>query len=541
MQPIANISRRKFISAVSTASVAAAMPIANSSRGEAKRLPLKSRRATRSFELRKAAASLALDATVPDNRFNGDEDVYPNKIGNYHKGLPHNSLGEVDLLAYKSFADALASEAPADFENITLGGNIPLADPQGGLAFELEGCDPQQTSMSPAPPLASTWRAGEAIENYWMALLRDTNFSDYQSDATAHAAVEELSRLSDFRGPNRGGQITPQNLFRGFTPGDQAGPYVSQFLLQPVKFGALRVDQRYTSLPAETDQLTRAYAWLAIQNGQGPFNPNPTDPTPRYIRNGRDLSAYVRSDAPIQSYMMAAQWLLNNGIPMNSGNPYNHSLTQSGFATFGAPHLCSLLGQAANCALKAVWYHKWFVHRTLRPEAYGGLVHWTMTGKAKYPIHPEVLDSQAVDQVFRKHGTYFLPQAYVEGCPQHPSYGQGHAAIASACVTVLKAFFDTDSTAFPSPVQATRDGLSLVAYTGVDRDQLILTNELHKLAGNISLGRNIAGIHWRSDYDQAIFLGEAVALSLLRDQRMTFNESFSGFTLTKFDGTQVIV
>jgi hypothetical protein len=226
---------------------------------------------------------------------------------------------------------------------------------------------------------------------------------------------------------------------------------------------------------------------------------------------------------------------------MNSGNPYTHSLTQAGFATFGTPHLCSLLGQAANCALKAVWYHKWYVHRTLRPEAYSGLVHWTMTGKAKYPVHPQILSSHAVDQVFRKYGTYFLPVAYVEGCPQHPSYGQGHAAIAGACVTILKAFFNTDSIVFPNPVQASSDGLSLVPYMGSDASHMTLGNELNKLAGNISLARNFAGIHWRSDYDQALRLGETVAISLLRDQRMTFNERFKGFTFSKFDSTQANV
>ena len=55
------------------------------------------------------------------------------------------------------------------------------------------------------------------------------------------------------------------------------------------------------------------------------------------------------------------------------------------------------------------------------------------------------------------------------------------------------------------------------------------------------MARNMAGIHWRSDYDQALLLGEMVAISLLADQRATFNETFSGFTFTKFDGTTVTV
>jgi hypothetical protein len=90
-------------------------------------------------------------------------------------------------------------------------------------------------------------------------------------------------------------------------------------------------------------------------------------------------------------------------------------------------------------------------------------------------------------------------------------------------------------------MESSADGLSLVPYKGPDVWQISVTNELHKLAGNMGMGRNFAGVHWRSDYDQALLLGESVAISLLRDQRATFNEPFSGFTFTKFDGTKVTV
>jgi hypothetical protein len=36
-------------------------------------------------------------------------------------------------------------------------------------------------------------------------------------------------------------------------------------------------------------------------------------------------------------------------------------------------------------------------------------------------------------------------------------------------------------------------------------------------------------------------LGEAVAISILRDQRHIYNEPFEGFTFTKFDGTTITV
>ena len=82
---------------------------------------------------------------------------------------------------------------------------------------------------------------------------------------------------------------------------------------------------------------------------------------------------------------------------------------------------------------------------------------------------------------------------------------------------------------------------SLSSYTGPDAGQITLTSELNKLASNIAQARNIAGLHWRSDTTQAILLGEAVAISILRDQRHTYNETFAGFTFTKFDGDTVTI
>ncbi|MGB8582960.1 MAG: vanadium-dependent haloperoxidase [Candidatus Sulfotelmatobacter sp.] len=543
----AGSSRRKFLSQSSAAAALAgyvpllrvALPTA--AYAEQATTTSKGRRTTDCVKIRKNVASANAAMAVPANCPNGDEDLYTAKIGSYHKGLPHDEIGEVDPRAYRTLTHALESGRPADFEKIPLGGNIKLSNPQGGLAFDLEACDSHQTFMATPPELASAWRAGEMVENYWMALLRDINFADYPTSATATAAITELNKLSDFRGSKQKNRITSQTLFRGCTAGDLIGPYVSQFLVQPFKFGALNVNQQYSTYQPGLDYIADSSSWLSVQNGQGPFEENTLDSKPRYIRNGRDLCAYVHLDGPYQAYLAAAQWMMQNDVPLNVGNPYEKSLTQEGFQTFGGPHVLSLLAEVSNRALKAVWFHKWYVHRTLRPEAYGGLVHWTMNGARQYPLHPDVLNSQAVAGVFSKHGTYLLPLAYPEGCPQHPSYGQGHAAIAGACVTILKAFFSTDTVTFFNPVEASSDGLSLVPYKGPDAWRMSVTNELHKLAGNIGMARNMAGIHWRSDYDQALLLGEAVALSLLRDQRATFNEVFDGFSFTSFNGTALTV
>ena len=57
-----------------------------------------------------------------------------------------------------------------------------------------------------------------------------------------------------------------------------------------------------------------------------------------------------------------------------------------------------------------------------------------------------------------------------------------------------------------------------------------------------SFARDFAGIHWRSDYEWGLKLGEAAAISLLQDQRNNYaGEDFDGFTITKFDGATVTV
>ncbi|HEV8717425.1 MAG TPA: vanadium-dependent haloperoxidase, partial [Candidatus Binatia bacterium] len=240
---------------------------------------------------------------------------------------------------------------------------------------------------------------------------------------------------------------------------------------------------------------------------------------------------------PYQAFLNACLLLLAMGAPLKGDHPYKRSLTQGGFITFGPPDALDCVARVASPALKASWYQKWLVHRRLRPEAFGGRVHNHMTRVAKLPLHDDVLNAAAVGAVFRATGAYLLPMAYPEGCPTHPAYPAGHAAIAGACATVLKAFFN-EAYVIPAPVVASPDGLSLVPYRGA---ALTVGGELNKLASNISLGRNVAGVHWRSDGIEGLKLGEAVAMKVLTQLRTTYPEHFGGFRLTKFDGTAGVI
>ena len=125
--------------------------------------------------------------------------------------------------------------------------------------------------------------------------------------------------------------------------------------------------------------------------------------------------------------------------------------------------------------------------------------------------------------------------------------------MAGAGVTVLKAFFDDNALmtslrggAFPivESITGTETMAQLEANAIVDplvTNQLTVGVELNKLASNIALGRDMAGVHYRSDGDQGLVLGEKVAIQYLKDVAATYNEDFPGFTLTKFDGTPITI
>jgi hypothetical protein len=158
-------------------------------------------RAETAQEIRVKAAAFQRAQPLPAHLSNGDEDLYEQKYGSYSKGLPHDNLGVVEPTAYRSFMKAVASGLPQDFQGITLGGTVKLVNPQGGLAFDLEGADSHALSIPPSPTVGSAERAAEMVELYWMAICRDVPFSDYATNPDTLAAIADLNTLSAFKGP----------------------------------------------------------------------------------------------------------------------------------------------------------------------------------------------------------------------------------------------------------------------------------------------------------------------------------------------------
>ncbi len=511
------------------------------------------------YQLRIRTAAYYREHRIPVHENNGDEQRYKNHnfYANYTKGLPHDSHGEVDPNAYKALLHALETGVPEDFEAIPIGTStnfIGFTDPQSGLAFDLEGIDSHQLALPPCFAFNSADAIGEIAENYWLALCRDVPFSQFDSDPTIAAAVSDLNNFTAFHGPvdSSTNKVTARTVFRGNTPEDLIGPYLSQFLITDIPYGSQKTPARVAFAVPKANFMLNEADYLAVENGQKPTVVPLPVASARIIHSGRDLGNYVHIDELFQAYLNACLLMITPKarggfeVPISEGNPYSNSKTQVGFGTLGEPNFKTMVAEVATRALKAVWFQKWYVHRRLRPEVFGARLHWHFANGRSYDFHSKelaTLRNGVLNRPEIQASFYFLPMAFPEGSPTHPAYGAGHATVAGACVTVLKALFQEDKNFIDlgiTPMQPNSDGTDLVPYTGGDAAQMTIRGELNKLAANIALARNFAGVHWRSDFTESVKLGEQVALWFLTDYVQTYNERVS-FNFTRFDGTTVTI
>ena len=552
----------------------------------------------------------------------------PSYIANFTKCLPHDQDGFLlDPSDYDAWLRAIDSGDPRDFRGLRIGpgpfqangdfqyvnpmdpNSPPLhnwahiyADPppirawesQGaGLTFELEGPDAQAITMPPCPSLDSQELIAEMGEVYWMALCRDVPFANWATDPIIDDARNSLKRLWWFRRDRTlqlngvtdqlpealarrrimsddGVQPVPlEQLFRGVSPGEQLGPYLSQFLLigntgiagaqniddGMIAYGALRVDQRVRVATPNQDYMQDWNTWLDVQNGANLGGSETYDPGYRFMATPRDLATYVHFDALYEAYLNACLILLGLGAPFDRGLPFqlpDYKDKQQGFAQFGGPHILTLVTEVATRALKAVRYQKFNVHRRLRPEALGGWMYQRRNGNATLVNRLIALENMEaayagssgignrLDAINGAVGNWLLPMAFPEGSPAHPSYGAGHATVAGACVTILKAWFDhgwelTDS-GTRIVYEPSADGSVLNDVSGIYADTLTVEGELNKIAANIAIGRDWAGVHYYTDYSESFQMGERIAVGLLQEQKLTYGENFS-LTVPLFDGT----
>jgi len=543
-------------------------------------------RAAESGEIRRTTARI--ESEIIEDAFphptNGDEERFKNQsfAGNFSKTLPHDpATGLVIPSAYKALLDAAEDGTQAAFDAVPAGGPGKLAGPLSPLAFQLQGVDTTAAKQEFTPPsIASAAGAAVYAELYWEAFVRDVPFINYGSNPLIAQAAADLNKFSAFAGPS---PVTPQNMFRyGQSPsfpnanaffGATEGPYVSQILFTSHQLdGVTFVPQIKTTLPVADpntgqvltgpgtglDFMTNFPEFLFVENGNGALQPVPnvTDPVRRYIRNGRDMGQYANQDSIYSTYFRAAIMLSALGVPLDASSPYTNDTRISGFNTFSTAVLFQLIGAAQETEGPA-FYQKWFVHRHLRPEAFGNLVDGVLTNRFNLnpSIHSDLLNSAVLPLIFERNrqlnvkrgmgttGSFLLPQQPAGGSPSHPDSPAGHAFTAGCSVTLMKAMFDVGTPENPRPwplppVIASADGTSLVPTS----DKLTVLGELNKLAFNVAEGRDWLGIHTRTGGNSlGMTLGEDTAIRLLEDLGFTYPEKFSGWTLTKFDGTTVTI
>ncbi len=508
--------------------------------------------------------------------------------------------------------------------------------PTAGVVFDLQGPDAQAVTMPPAPPLigadgeVNEELVFEMAEVYELAILRDQPFNAFEEgggNKDIQASIDRLNQLPYIKNQtgrprltnNKTKELSLQTVFRGSSPGVEVGPYISQFLLignsdrnekgsvaeGKITYGVQQIDQKVPVAEPYKDFMTTMDDYVLVQRGiKPPLETYEEDPLPpnrpvrRFISTLRDLATYVHYDALYQAYLNACIILLGMNTPFDpafdnlsgggaaADNP-NTRRNANGFALYGGPHILNLVTEVSTRALKAVRFQKFNNHIRLRPEALAARIELVRDsrgqtipeklsqdiGQLKQALESNQVNGKStLDAIAELTGNYFLPMAFPEGSPMHPAYGAGHATVAGACVTILKAFFDTSAVlakqkdgkvAFKRYSYKTGDvpvafrvptieeGKILLSPSESDLDHskppvpdkpdqfLTLEGELNKLAANISIGRNMAGVHYFSDYYDSLRMGEEIAIGILEEQALTYPTDAFVLSVPTFDGDVV--
>jgi hypothetical protein len=416
---------------------------------------------------------------------------------------------------------------------------------------------------------SSGYSAAEMVEVYAMALLRDLDFDVYNvPNPDVQLALDALNAFGDdFRGPKEkqgsNYRVTTRTLFRGNSPQSLRGGYLSKFLLlrRPPLFASgcapgtadiinagIFFGELSEAMTAPQPNPAREFSltwddYVAIQNRRIPQKYQPGDFKGKVvISNGRNLGGLVHVDSLYQEHAFAVDVLTAGNYPRTPVSPYTnpqgmpgiHAQNEGDGPTLGPPDAAGLVGSVALEAARLAWSQKYLIARRARPEVFGALVHKRKTGGNENtygPIDTRLLTNPAVRKLLERvkeenagrggpnAATYLLSQVFPEASPAHPAWPSGHATVAGACVTVIKAIFDDRA-----HVLQQVDGAP--PFTDEDGNPLTVGGELDKLASNIALGRNFGGVHFRSDGEHGILLGERAAIRFLRDHLRTYREKF---------------
>ncbi|MGJ8627875.1 MAG: vanadium-dependent haloperoxidase [Sulfitobacter sp.] len=412
---------------------------------------------------------------------------------------------------------------------------------------------------------------------------------------------------------NRAARFVPSQISNAMAGGaKQVGPQDGF-----IRYGTQVIPQQITGHLDGLNHMTEWATWRDVQNGSNRKDAyDRFNEKERFIATPRDLATYVHFDALYQAYLNTCLILLGGeqpsdlGLPEGGGHP-----TRDGFATFGGPEILTRVTEVATRALKAVRRQKYNIHLRARPEAVAAGISLAWEGgdaadslgkqKGRFESmkttleHAGILtliaEANALQNEFWAHqyegdadlgplskaSNALLPMAFPEGSPMHPAYGAGHATVAGACVTILKAFFEMYDLSDGAPDRGELPLYDIVnkksGYPGefpshlfgnerlltganamlpnayvpdhanhfqtlkaVEGPELTIQGELDKLAANVSIGRNFAGVHYYSDYYESLRMGERIAVSILQQHMLTYREPVS-MRFKSFDDDNIMI
>ena len=280
----------------------------------------------------------------------------------------------------------------------------------------------------------------------------------------------------------------------------------------------------------------------------------------RYISTFRDGAMNVLRDLVWQYFYTAATILItcpnydptavgkvsktNYGVPVGF---FVDGRVGSRFVSLGQVDLFTLLAQAGKNSMDSCWLWK-YSQMKLRPEEMA----YQVDIKKRYGFGLD-FSSNLLNNIILKdisnnnNGYYLLPQVFNNGSPNHPSYPSGHATYAGAMSTIIKAWFNCDSSmnAYQSAelYPALNSGNSTSEFTKQEfyiSENTLLTveGEINKLASNCAILRNIGGVHYRTDAEAGLRIGELVAIKTLEDWVQNYTNNNIVFRFRLRDGTK---
>ncbi|HEV2740885.1 MAG TPA: vanadium-dependent haloperoxidase [Candidatus Elarobacter sp.] len=209
-------------------------------------------------------------------------------------------------------------------------------------------------------------------------------------------------------------------------------------------------------------------------------------PGNQIVRTGRGMARMIEAETPGLYHRHALNYLMHT---RGFWSPPRQAL------------VWAALDVALASALEAAWYYKWLSARPLvsrreRPIEYAKRNNLPLNVLFDHPDELNPMYSTCPDARPCAPHPGFSP-----GTPRHPAYPSGHSTYSGAASTILAYFFGNDQTP---------DFLRLSAPATV------IGEEVRRMADNIGLGRMWAGIHWRSDHEAGLKLGQVVACLVLR-------------------------